>query len=340
LRLTRILFIIFTAFLMLPGLAVASQIKNIKAVQKGDYVVFEYDIVGNERETMVSLTITVDGVAYRDSKLHIEGDYGKVKVGRKKKIRWNVLKDFPMGIKGSLDASIDASDFSSSLPKKSFAGRPIKGMAFVSGGCFHMGNASNKAGRDEKPFHEVCVDDFYIDKFEVTQMAYNKATRKNPSRVKKRRLPVERVTWDEARKYCKRAGKRLPTEAEWEYASRSGGKKETWAGTSNSRELGKYAWHKENAEGNPHPIGKLLPNALGLYDMSGNVWEWVADKYDKSYYRVSPKDNPKGPASGTSHVLRGGSHENNAGGVRTTNRNRLSPKTIENNVGFRCAKTL
>ena len=103
---------------------------------------------------------------------------------------------------------------------------------------------------------------------------------------------------------------RLPTEAEWEYAAKSGGKNEKYSGTNSELELGDYAWYSSNSESKTHPVGQKAANGLGLYDMSGNVWQWVQDWYDGSYYKNSPKDNPTGPSSGKEKVLRGGSWYN------------------------------
>ena len=184
----------------------------------------------------------------------------------------------------------------------------------VKGGCFEMGDTFGDGGEDEKPVHEVCLKDFYLGKFEVTQGQWKKVMGSNPSRFKEGDdQPVEMVSWNDAQEFIRRLNQtsgrnyRLPTEAEWEYAARSGGKREKWAGTSNEAELEGYAWVRSNSGRRTHPAGKKRPNGLGIYDMSGNVWEWVNDWYDKDYYRSSPRSDPTGPVSGQSKVLRGGS---------------------------------
>lgn len=233
---------------------------------------------------------------------------------------------------------------------------------FVKGGCFQMGDTFNigkdwknvsditLGGGDERPVHKVCVSDFYMDKYEVTQGAYRQLIGDNPSLFSScgDDCPVEEVSWDDANAYCGKAGKRLPTEAEWEYAARSGGKNEKWAGTSNEGKLGDYAWYDANSNSN-HSVGGKLPNGLGLYDMSGNVWEWVSDWYGS--YTSSSQTNPTGPTSGSCRVLRGGSWHISeriivnsirvycASCVRASLRHCSSPDFRSYIFGFRCAKT-
>lgn len=220
------------------------------------------------------------------------------------------------------------------VANKKPAGAP-EGMVYVPMGCFIMVDINVNP-----PFaHEVCVSDFYMDKTEVTQDAYQKAIGSNPSSFKGcPNCPVEQVNWDEAKNYCARLGKRLPTEAEWEYAARSGGKKETYAGTSDDTQLGNYAWFSGNAGGKTHPVGEKQPNGLGLYDMSGNVWEWVADWYDGNYYQISRTNNPQGPASGQTRVLRGGSWGNAADNLRPAYRGNYFPGNRDYTFGFRCSQ--
>jgi formylglycine-generating enzyme required for sulfatase activity len=134
-----------------------------------------------------------------------------------------------------------------------------------------------------------------------------------------------------------RSGKRyrLPIEAEWEYAARSGGKREKWSGTSSEGELGQYAWYDGNSGFRTHPVGEKRPNGLGLYDMSGNVWEWCADWYAENYYQGSPRNNPEGPGNGSYRVLRGGAWDGSPWNVRAATRNGTDPAYRGYNVGFR-----
>ncbi len=213
-------------------------------------------------------------------------------------------------------------------------------------------DATAKAGwfEDETPRHRVYLDAFYIDKYEVTNAQYKKfmeATGHNPPefwddpKYNHPEQPVVGVSWDDANAYCKWAGKRLPTEAEWEKSARGGliGKRFPW-GDEPSHDYANYAGTVGNdIWSGPSPVGSFAPNNYGLYDMAGNVFEWCADWYDKNYYSKSPKDNPKGPVSGTTKVVRGGGFGYTANNLRVSDRfgsyfpNRKYPL-----VGFRCAK--
>lgn len=128
---------------------------------------------------------------------------------------------------------------------------------------------------------------------------------------------------------------RLPTEAEWEYAARTGGKEHTWAGLNNESFLDDYAWYVKNAGSRTHPVGLKKANALGLYDMSGNVWEWVSDTYDEQYYSYSSVKNPVGPPKGPYRVLRGGSWLHDSNSARTSNRGRVAADYSGPGLGFR-----
>ena len=216
--------------------------------------------------------------------------------------------------------------------------KTYEGMALIAGGKFWMG--SDNGEEDEKPGHEVLVDDFFIDKYEVTQVQFKKVMGINPSEFKAQKksedsgLPVENVTWDEAKLYCEKLGKRLPTEAEWEKAARGETKTEYYWG---DEKIDDYAWYRGSSGGQTHPVGMKKPNAFGLFDMSGNVWEWTADWYDGNYYKDSPAVNPKGPSNGVFKVFRGGSWYGSLGYIRSTYRSNQPPKIRNALIGFRCA---
>mgnify|MGYP001270513232 CR=1 FL=1 len=225
------------------------------------------------------------------------------------------------------------------------------GMVFIKGGCFVMGNDYTQ--EDEKPEHEVCLNDFYMDKFEVTQVRWENLMGYNPSKFVGASLPVEQVNYENVQKFIKKSKGlcRLPTEAEWEYAARGGSEKRYfWGNMVNEN----YTWYEENSNKTTHPVGTKAPNQYGLYDMMGNVWEWVDDWYEP-YYKIRTKDNPIGPEKGESKIVRGGSFDSSAGALRITNRVWLHPKNkvfpkvttygqimneIYNYIGFRCAKSI
>ena len=214
----------------------------------------------------------------------------------------------------------------------------------VKGGCFMMGDVTGTGGLDEKPSHEVCLSDFALGKYPVTQAQWLGVMGHNPSQYSGAgELPVENVSWDDAQLFISRlrqlTGKkwRLPTEAEWEYAARAGGKMGIYPGTSNDDELGGYAWLDTNSGLKTHPVGQKKPNELGLYDMAGNVQQWVQDRYDRDYYRQSPRNNPKGDPFGVNRVLKGGSAYQAAGFLRVSYRDYQAPEYRGNCVGLRLA---
>jgi formylglycine-generating enzyme required for sulfatase activity len=221
-----------------------------------------------------------------------------------------------------------------SSPGKTFID-PVTGMSFIliKGECFKMG--SGTGGSEERPVHEVCVDDFYMGEYEVTQAQYEWVMRHNPSSYKRCELPVETVSWKDAqtfiRKLSQASGRnyRLPSEGEWEYAGRRGWKKDTKATVDESL-LMEYAGYVRNIGVQDDPFG---PNGLGLYGMDGNVWEWVSDWYGSRYYARSPRTNPKGPSSGSYRVLRAGIEVRNE--AQFAKRYGAPPDERQNYFGFR-----
>jgi formylglycine-generating enzyme required for sulfatase activity len=211
---------------------------------------------------------------------------------------------------------------------------PVDGMVWIEGATFMMG--SDSGSNDVRPRHEVAVSGFYMDKNEVTQEAYERATGNNPSAFTNcPQCPVEQVSWQDAKNYCEKVNKRLPTEAEWEFACRAGSAAHySWG----DKVDGQYAWYFSNSEKKTHPVGQKQPNKFGLYDMNGNVYEWCADRYDQTYYAKSPSQNPKGPQEGESRVLRGGSWFNHWDGLRCAARVWDDPGSSMHNIGFRCAR--
>ncbi|PJC87469.1 hypothetical protein CSW98_06130 [Vibrio sp. HA2012] len=209
----------------------------------------------------------------------------------------------------------------------------------VKGGCYPMGDIFGVGYDTELPVHEVCVDDFYMGKYEVTQTQWQAVMGDNPSDHQGSSQPVENVSWKEVNRFIdklnQKSGKkyRLPTEAEWEYAARSGGKDEKYAGSNNA--VADISWFKINSNNRPHSVGQKRPNGLGLYDMSGNVWEWCQDGFDERYYADSPRKNPQGYTKGSLRVSRGGSWLSDQSEQRTTRRNMHGDDDKSNNIGFR-----
>ncbi|MCQ2316172.1 MAG: formylglycine-generating enzyme family protein [Bacteroidales bacterium] len=214
-------------------------------------------------------------------------------------------------------------------------------MVYVEGGTFTMGATSEQesdADRDEKPTHSVTLSDYYIGKFEVTQKLWEAVMGTNPSIWKAFDHPVECVSWNDAMEFCvelsRMTGRRftLPTEAQWEYAAR-GGKKSTNAKYSGSSSAANVAWYVGNSGSKTHAVGTKSPNELGIYDMSGNVWEWCLDR--KGSYSSASQTDPMGPSSGSNRVLRGGSWNNFARGCRVSHRSNFAPGYSSFNSGFR-----
>jgi len=217
-------------------------------------------------------------------------------------------------------------------------------MAFVAGGTFTMGCAAEQdsdCDDDERPAHSVTLSDYYIGKREVTQGLWKAVTGGNPSHfTRSDNLPVENVSWDEVNAFIdclnRKTGRmyRLPTEAEWEYAARGGNKSGGYK-YSGSNTLDSVAWYKDNSGSKTQEAGTKAPNELGIYDMSGNVWEWTGDWYGD--YGSDAQTNPTGPSTGSFRVRRGGSWFGNAGCCRVSSRFIGDPGYRDGDVGFRLA---
>jgi formylglycine-generating enzyme required for sulfatase activity len=236
------------------------------------------------------------------------------------------------------------------------------GMALIPVGKYRLGSPEGLGSPDEKPAAEITLSPFYIDKTEVTIGDYllfvratdgdypewlrpgGKLNIETGSKKYYRRFkdlvktcsacPVFGVTWANANAYCRWKDKRLPTEAEWEAAARSGSQEAYSFGASTAAPEA-FAWIETNSGETPHPVGTRKPNKYGLSDMHGNVWEWVADFYSRNYYSQRPSQNPQGPETGQEHAIRGGSWASDADSARAGNR--ASNDTANDDIGFRCA---
>ena len=248
--------------------------------------------------------------------------------------------------------------------------RRVPGMVLIPSGSFEMGSEGERA--NERPVHTVHLDAFYMDKYEVTNVQFKLFVDANPQWQKDRiadgfhdgdylddwtgtnypsgraEHPVVYVSWYAAMAYAEWAGKRLPTEAEWEYAARGGlsGKKYPWG---DDEPTAAYANYHRNVN-DTTPVGRYAANGYGLYDMAGNVWEWCLDAYDEDFYAAS--DDSRNPIAGgevdnfttiptdPNRVLRGGSWDNRATYLRVANRLRFTPTYTGDNLGFRCARSV
>ncbi|MCF6171663.1 MAG: formylglycine-generating enzyme family protein, partial [Bacteroidales bacterium] len=295
----------------------------------------------------------------------------KVSASQGAKIKMVFVKDdWPNDLPLMDDAVVENSD---NLEDDRFSGLPLMDdganikMVFVKGGTFQMGCTSEQSDcdDDEKPVHTVTVGDFYMGKYEVTQKQWRDVMGSNPSWFSGcDDCPVESVSWNEVKEFIKKLNEktgqhyRLPTEAEWEYAARGGSLSPAGGGAgggkkfAGSNDIDKVAWYWKNTGDKyltgswnidniynnncrTHPVGQKNPNELGLYDMSGNVWEWCSDWYANDYYGSSPRNNPQGPSSGSGRVYRGGSWSSLAWRCRVADRGSSTPGGSGINLGFR-----
>lgn len=231
-------------------------------------------------------------------------------------------------------------------------------MVDVTGGTFDI-SIIGKVNLDT--VHSVILNSFSISKYEITQELWESVTGNNPSQFKGRKNPVEKVSWYDCIRFCNalsckegleecynirndsvyflsgRSGYRLPTEAEWEFASRGGLKSKGYE-YSGSDSIDVVAWYVDNSDNQPKPVGKKKRNELGLYDMSGNVWEWCWDWYD--VYTKESQDNPLGPPLGSDKVNRGGSYYSVKTSCRSFNRNCTNPSLRYEYIGVRLVRTI
>lgn len=228
------------------------------------------------------------------------------------------------------------------LRKKTIAGF-AQDMVKVESDTFSMGAAGGE--RDEMPVHTVKLSSYLIGRYEVTQLQWTMVMGSNPSQFSNcANCPVENVSWQDTQAFIAKlnelTGKqfRLPTESEWEFAARGGRKRQAYA-FSGSETIDAVGWYDKNSEDKTHPVGQKQPNQLGLYDMTGNVFEWCADLYG-SYPYAGIVTDPQGASNGTRRVLRGGSWNYDAGSNRITYRANGMPDKHLSSIGFRLAASI
>lgn len=210
-----------------------------------------------------------------------------------------------------------------------------------------MGDWTGHGFANEAPVHAVTLDSYALGRTPVTQGQWQQVMGNNPAHFARGAdYPVEQVNWEDIQEFLRRlnnltdGGYRLPSEAEWEYAARDGGLPQRWAGTDDEARVGEYGWYDENATMTTHPVAEKLPNTLGFHDMSGNVWEMVADVYAEDGYHHHTPRNPLHAGPGVDRVLRGGSWYSYRLLLRCTDRTIHGPHYRDRYVGFRVARTL
>ena len=328
----------------IPGIAQKIQVNNIRAEQQGENIVIFYDIEGAgkyHRFDVILYYSTDMGKSFSNKIIDIDGDTGfNIPGGKDKKVTWRVLEEIGSLVSDNVVFKVTAEliDFG------------FNEMILVNGGEFIMG--SNTGGRDEQPEHKVKINSFFIGKYEITVKQFSNYCKTLRKKMPDNNLPwidshpMSYVSWYDVVDFCKWLTEltgdeyRLPTEAEWEYAV-NGGKKDKGFKYAGSDNINDVAWYRLNSGGYSHvEVGKLAPNELGIYDITGNVWEWCSDWYGEKYYQISQIDNPKGPPSGLARVGRGGSWREPTESISKTFRFFMSPTASSNYMGFRIVREL
>ncbi len=331
----------------------AAEVKNIVIQKVDNRLLFTYDLEGEENTARVSVYVTVGDKTYPAKNLHLEGDLGEVRPGRNRRVIWHVLSDFPGGVFQPVSVEI-----STGMPSIMNS----VGMTFVllPAGSVLMGSPADESGRNTDEMQErVAVRrPFYLQTTEVTQGQWKRVMGTNPSRFSDcgEDCPVEQVSWNDAQAFIRKLNilegtnrYRLPTEAEWEYAARAGMATAYFWGKEpdcSRANYGNSLWGSECKSSNPGKtmkVGSFRPNVWGLYDMAGNVWEWVDNWYGP--YNSPQVMNPDVSRSGVFRVQRGGAWDSDAAACRTALRVKALPdvklghlKLNPGNLGFRLVR--
>ena len=311
-------------------------VSNVDAYQEGKNIIITYDIdkAGSVGDVYCS---TDGGRTWGEALRQVNGDVNKQVPAGAHRIVWDVLAEREKLAGANICFKVEANSGKFTVNGVSFE------MVRVEGGTFHMGATSeqkDEAWDREKPVHSVTLSSYYIGKTEVTQALWQAVMGSNPSYFKGSALPVESVSWDDCQEFIQKLNRltgrnfRLPTEAEWEFACRGGNNSRGYK-YSGSNYIDNVAWYRDNSGGKTHPVGTKAPNELGIYDMSGNVWERCSDWY--ADYTSYSQTDPTGPQSGSYRVRRGGCWYYGAGLCRSSLRIHSDPTDRNINLGLRLA---
>ena len=332
---------IYTLFLSLVCFtAVCSfgqTVSNVDAYQEGKNIIITYetDKAGSVGDVYCS---TDGGHTWGVPLKQVTGDVNKQVQAGSHRIVWDVLSEREKLAGANICFKVEVNSGRFMVNGVSFD------MVRVEGGTFRMGATAeqdDEAWDDEKPVHSVTLSSYYIGKTEVTQALWQAVMGSNPSNFKGSDLPVEWVSWNNCQEFIQKLNSltgrnfRLPTEAEWEFACRGGNKSNGYK-YSGSNDIDNVAWYDRNSGGKTHPVATKTPNELGIYDMSGNVWEWCNDWL--ADYTANSQTNPTGPQSGSYRVYRGGGWSFHDGGYcRSSVRCRDCPTYRDTCLGLRLA---
>ena len=309
-------------------------VSNVDAYQEGKNIIITYDT--DKAGSVGDVYCSTDGGRTWGAPLkQVTGDVNKQVPAGSHRIVWDVLSEREKLSGANICFKVVANSGKFTVNGVSFE------MVRVEGGTFRMGATSEQeddADSDEKPVHSVTLSSYYIGKTEVTQALWQAVMGSNPSAFQGADLPVECVSWNDCQEFIQKLNRltgrnfRLPTEAEWEFACRGGNKSNGYK-YSGSNDIDNVAWY--DGYSGAHPVGTKAPNELGIYDMSGNVWEWCSDWY--ADYTSYSQTDPTGPQSGSFRVYRGGSWYFNARYCRSSGRGGSDPSDRSNILGLRLA---
>ena len=316
-------------------------VSNVDAYQEGKNIIITYDTdkAGSVGDVYCS---TDGGRTWGEALCQVTGDVNKQVQAGSHRIVWDVLAEREKLSGANICFKVVTN----------YATFRVNGVSFemvrVEGGTFHMGATSEQEGEAysvEKPVHSVTLSSYYIGKTEVTQALWQAVMGSNLSDFQGANLPVEMVSWDDCQEFIQKLNRhtgrnfRLPTEAEWEFACRGGNNSRGYK-YSGSNDIDTVAWYGGNSGQKSHPVATKAPNELGIYDMSGNVWEWCSDIFDS--YTANSQTNPTGPQTGPRNfgfwrVLRGGSWDGYSSACRSLSRYNHGVTRRCNHLGLRLA---